>query len=261
MSSQRLLTETTPAGVVTVTLNRPEVHNAFDDALIAELTAAFERIKQAEGVRAVVLAAKGKSFSAGGDLGWMRRMADYSEEENARDALRLSEMLRTLDGLSVPTIAKVQGAAFGGGVGLTACCDIAAASEDALFCFSETRLGLIPAAISPFVIAAIGARAARRYFLTAERFTAVEARRIGLVHEVVAPEDLDGAVERITTEVLQSGPRAVRAAKELIKAVGGKPIDDATLEDTSSRLAAARAGEEARERIGAFLDKKKPGRR
>ncbi len=261
MSSQRLLTETTPAGVVTVTLNRPEVHNAFDDALIAELKAAFERLDETKGVRVVVLAAEGKSFSAGGDLEWMRRMADHSEEENARDALRLSEMLGALDGLSVPTIAKVQGAAFGGGVGLTACCDIAVASDDAVFCFSEARLGLIPAAISPFVVAAIGARAARRYFLTAERFTAAQARRIGLVHEVVPAADLDGAVERITAEVLQSGPRAVRAAKDLIKAVSGKPIDDAILQDTSLRLAAARAGEEARERIGAFLDKKKPGRR
>ena len=258
MSSQRLLTETAPSGVVTLTLNRPEVHNAFDDELIAELTAEFRRLEGADGIRAVVLAANGKSFSAGGDLGWMRRMADYSQEENFKDAFRLSEMLRSLDRLSAPTIAKVQGAAFGGGVGLAACCDIAIASEDAFFCFSEARLGLIPAAISPFVMAAIGARPARRYFLTAERFTAVEAHRLGLVHVVVSPEDLDEAVERITGELLQSGPAASRAAKDLIGAVSGRPIDRATLEDTASRLAAARAGDEARERIEAFLEKRKP---
>ena len=261
MSSQRLLTETAPDGVVTLTLNRPEVHNAFDDELIAELTAEFQRLDETDGVRAVVLGASGKSFSAGGDLAWMRRMADYSEEENFQDAPRLSEMLQALDRLRAPTIAKVQGAAFGGGVGLTACCDIAVASDDAFFCFSEARLGLVPAAISPFVIAAIGARPARRYFLTAERFTAAEARRIGLVHEVVPPEDLDGAVQGIIAELLQSGPRAVRAAKDLIRAVNGKPIDDSTLEDTASRLATARAGDEARERIEAFLEKRKPPRR
>ncbi len=258
MSSEPLLTEASPNGVVTLTLNRPEVHNAFDDALIARLTGELQRLDEADGVRAVVLAANGKSFSAGGDLQWMRRMADYSEEENFQDALRLSEMLRALDRLRAPTIAKVQGAAFGGGVGLTACCDIAVASEDAFFCFSETRLGLIPAAISPFVVRAMGARAARRYFVTAERFTAAEARRLGLVHEVTSPEDLGAAVERIVQELLQSGPAAVRAAKDLIAAVSDKPIDEATLADTASRLAAARAGDEARERIAAFFENRKP---
>ncbi len=258
MSSQRLLTETAPTGVVTLTLNRPEVHNAFDDELIGALAEEFQRLDEADGVRAVVLAANGKSFSAGGDLGWMRRMADYSEEENFQDALRLSEMLHALDRLSAPTVAKVQGAAFGGGVGLADCCDIAIASEDAFFCFSEARLGLIPAAISPFVIAAIGARPSRRYFLTAERFTAAEAQRLGLVHEVVPAEDLDAAVERFTGELLQSGPVAARAAKDLVRAVSGKPIDRAILEDTASRLAAARDGDEARERIEAFLEKRKP---
>lgn len=258
MSSQRLLTKTAPEGVVTVTLNRPEVHNAFDDELIAELTAELQRLDETDGVRAVVLAANGKSFSSGGDLQWMRRMANYSNEENFQDALRLSEMLRALDGLRAPTIAKIQGAAFGGGVGLTACCDIAVASEDAVFCFSEARLGLIPATISPFVIAAIGARAARRYFLTTERFSAAEAHRIGLVHEVVPGKELDGAVEGVISHLMQSGPKAVRAAKDLIRSVNGKPIGGQTLEDTASRLADARAGEEARERIEAFLEKRRP---
>ncbi len=244
-------------GVARLTLNRPEVHNAFDDALIAELTAALEALGGDAKVRAVVLAAEGKSFSAGADLGWMKRMAGYGEAENLADARALARLMETLDRLPKPTVARVQGAAFGGGVGLVACCDIAVASEAARFMLSEVKLGLIPAVISPYVVKAIGQRAARRYFLTAERFDAGEALQFGLLHRVVPAEALDAAVEDVLAALLQSGPAAVAAAKDLVFAVD-RPLEAAVIEDTARRIAAIRVGAEGREGIHAFLDKRKP---
>ncbi|RCX32343.1 enoyl-CoA hydratase/isomerase family protein [Thioalbus denitrificans] len=245
-------------GVASVTLNRPAVHNAFDDALIARLTEALREVGEDPGVRVVVLRGAGKSFSAGADLNWMQRMAGYSRTQNLADAMGLAQLLHTLDTLPRPTIAAVHGAAFGGGVGLVAACDIAVAAETAAFSLSEVRLGLIPAVISPYVVAAIGARQARRYFLTAERFDAGEARRLGLVHEVTTPEALEARVTAIATELLRGGPGAIGAAKNLVAAVAGRPVDTALMADTARRIADIRAGEEAREGVGAFLEKRKP---
>ena len=244
------------SGVATVTLQRPEVHNAFDDGLIAELTATLAGLDADADVRVVVLAATGRSFSAGADLQWMKRMAQYAEAENLRDARSLAGLMRTLDRLTKPTIARVQGAAFGGGVGLVACCDLAIAARDAVFCLSEVRLGLIPAVISPYVVQAIGARAARRYFLTAERFDATEAQRLGLVNDVVDADDLDAAIARVVKRLLAGGPAAIAAAKALIAVVDNRPIDDAVIDDTAHRIARQRAGAEGREGIAAFLDKR-----
>ncbi|HEX4986933.1 MAG TPA: enoyl-CoA hydratase/isomerase family protein [Burkholderiales bacterium] len=246
-------------GIATLRMNRPDVHNAFDDALIAGLTGELRRLDALPGVRAVVLAANGKSFSAGADLNWMRRMAKYSREENLRDAAALAALMRALDGMGKPTIARVQGAAYGGGVGLVACCDIAIASTEAAFSLSEVRLGLIPSVISPYVIAAMGERQARRYFLTAERFDAAEARRIGLVHEVVEPSALDDAVATMAGHLLKGGPRAIAAAKKLVADVGRRPMDDALAAETARRIAAIRVEPEGQEGLAAFLDKRKPG--
>jgi len=243
-------------GVATLTLNRPEVHNAFDDHLIAELTHKLRGLDHNASVRAVVLAAEGKSFSAGADLNWMKRVAHYSEAENIRDAVALASLMRALNGLTKPTIGRVQGAAFGGGVGLVACCDIALADSAAVFSLSEVRLGLIPAVISPYVIGAIGERNARRYFLTAERFDAQEALRIGLVHGVASDGGLDAAVSRVLDELLKGGPKAIAAAKDLIAHVAGHPIDQVLAEETASRIAQIRVSPEGQEGIAAFLDKR-----
>lgn len=249
---------TTRGAVARVTMNRPEVHNAFDDRLIEELTATFERLAADKAVRAVLLGANGRSFSAGADLNWMKRTAGYSEAQNLEDARRLARMLRILDGMPQPTVALVQGAAYGGGVGLVACCDIAIAVPEAAFSLSEVRLGLLPAAISPYVVAAIGARQARRYFLTAERFDAAEARRIGLVHEVAPREELEVAGERLLAALAGGGPLAQAASKRLIARVSSGPLDDAMAEDTARRIAELRAGEEGREGVAAFLEKRPP---
>jgi methylglutaconyl-CoA hydratase len=243
-------------GVATLTLNRPDVHNAFDDHLIAELTHKLRGLDHNASVRAVVLTGEGKSFSAGADLNWMKRIARYSEAENIRDAVALASLMRTLNGLSKPTVGRVQGAAFGGGVGLVACCDMALADSAAVFALSEVRLGLIPAVISPYVIGAIGERNARRYFLTAERFDAQEALRIGLVHGVANDGELDAAVSRVLDELLKGGPKAIAAAKELIAHVAGHPIDQVLAEETASRIAQIRVSPEGREGIAAFLDKR-----
>jgi methylglutaconyl-CoA hydratase len=245
-------------GVATVRMNRPDVHNAFDDTLIAGLTAELRRLDGLAEARIIVLAANGKSFSAGADLGWMRRMATYSREDNLRDAMALATLMRTLDGMKKPTIARVQGAAFGGGVGLVACCDIAIASTQATFSLSEVRLGLIPSVISPYVIAAIGERAARRYFLTAERFEAAEAKRIGLVHEVVDGAALDETVAGMAAQLLKGGPQALAAAKKLIADVSRRPMDDALSAETARRIAAIRVEREGQEGLAAFLEKRKP---
>lgn len=246
-------------GIATLTLNRPERHNAFDDALIATLTASLRELEADPAVHVVVLAASGKSFSAGADLNWMQRMAAYTHDENYRDALALAELMATLDGLAKPTVARVQGAAYGGGVGLVACCDIVIAAETARFCLSEVRLGLIPGAISPYVVKAMGEQQARRYFVTAEVFDAREARRIGLVHEVVAADELDARLETLLTGLAQNGPIAMAASKELARFVGRGPVDRGMIEETARRIAAVRVSDEGRDGIAAFLEKRKPG--
>ena len=257
MSSDAIRLEIS-GGVARITMARPEKHNAFDDVLIADLTDAFERAGADDAVRVVILEAEGKSFSAGADLGWMERMADYSEEENLADARKLAHMVRVLNELPRPTIARVQGAAFGGGVGLVAACDIALASHAASFCLSEARLGLIPSVISPYVVEAIGARAARRYFQTAERFDAEQAQALGLVHEVVPRERLDSRLAELVGHLLDNGPAAMAASKELIRRVASGPVDDAMIEDTARRIADIRATAEGREGLRAFLEKRGP---
>lgn len=252
------LTEIDTRGVATVTMNRPELHNAFDDLMIKALNSEFLRLNADPQVRVVLLAASGKSFSAGADLNWMRRMADYSLEENLADSMALAGLMRTLYGLSKPTIALVQGAAYGGGVGLVACCDIALATDRATFCLSEVKLGLIPAVISPYVMEAIGSRAARRYFLTAERFDAIEAQHLGLVHELVAVEDLRARGESLAALLIQNGPLALSAVKRLVAALTRTPIDDAMIADTARRIADIRSSDEGKDGVGAFLQKRPP---
>jgi methylglutaconyl-CoA hydratase len=241
--------------VARLVLARPERHNAFDDDMIAELDGALQKTRNA---RALVISAEGSSFCAGGDLGWMRRTAGYSPEENEADALRLARMLQRLDRLPAPTIALVQGGAYGGGVGLVAACDVAIASKAASFALSEVRLGLVPATIAPYVVAAIGARAARRYFVTAERFDAAEALRLGLVHEVVPADELEAAGERIVEHILTAGPAAVARAKSVVREVAARLADEALVADTARWIAEVRAGEEAREGIAAFLERREP---
>ncbi|HUA52146.1 MAG TPA: enoyl-CoA hydratase/isomerase family protein [Candidatus Sulfotelmatobacter sp.] len=244
-------------GVATLTLNRPEIHNAFDDRLIAALAERYRALDADPAVRAVVLAANGASFSAGADLNWMRRMASYTEAENIADARALAELLRLIDRLSKPTIARVQGSAFAGGLGLIAVHDIVIAASVAAFAVTEVRIGLIPAVISPYLVRAIGPRAARRLFLTAERFDAAEARRIGLVHEVVAPEALDATVERHLAALRGNSTQAMAASKALVEAVD-RPIDDALIEHTVRGIAAQRASADGVEGLSAFLEKRKP---
>ena len=245
-------------GVVWLTLDRPEIHNAFDDRLIAELTARLARLGADDAVRVLVLTGAGRSFSAGADLNWMRRTASYCEAENLADARALAKLMQTLNELPKPTVARVNGAALGGGTGLVACCDIVVASEQATFGTTEVRLGLIPAVIGPYVLAAIGPRQARRLMLTGERISAAEALRLGLVHEVVAAEQLDLTVERIVGELLKGGPGAIVAAKRLIRDLSGRPIEPSLIDHTAQRIAALRATGEAREGVGAFLEKRAP---
>jgi methylglutaconyl-CoA hydratase len=247
------------AGIGIITLNRPDRHNAFDDVTIVELLQALAEMAADERVRVVVISSTGKSFCAGADLDWMKRAAGYGVDENQRDAKVLAEMLRKLAHLGKPTVARVQGPAYGGGVGLVAACDVAIATFDVQFALSEVKLGLIPATIAPHVIAAIGERAARRYMLTAERFSAAEAYRLGLVHEMVADEAaLDEAVGQIVEALLANGPAAQRACKELIRAVAGRPLSQELLDDTARRIADTRASDEGREGIAAFREKRKP---
>lgn len=241
-----------------LTLNKAERHNAFDDVLIAEVTAGLRELDADRRVRAVVLSSAGKSFCAGADLSWMRRVANYTLEENRLDAYKLAELMTTLNELSKPTIARVHGPAYGGGVGLIAACDIAVATYDALFALTEVKLGLIPAVISPYVIAAIGERYSRRYMLSAERFSATEAYRIGLLHEI-APgvEQLDEAIGKILDSLLKNGPKAQAESKLLIRAVSGLPIDNLVKEDTVQRITRIRSSEEGKEGLTAFLEKRK----
>ena len=244
--------------VAVVVLARPDVHNAFDETLIAELTRTLAALDADPGVRVVVLAGQGKSFCAGADLNWMQRMAGYGHAENLADAGALANMLATLDRMAKPTIARVHGAAYGGGVGLVACCDIAIAAQEATFSLSEAKLGLIPATVGPYVVAAIGARQARRYFLSAERFTAAEALRIGLVHDVVPGDAIDERLDTLIDALLVAGPRAQAESKALIRSVAARRIDDAVIADTVEWIAGVRASPEGREGVAAFLERRRP---
>ena len=245
--------------VATITLNRPEVRNAFNDTMIAELTQVFHRLAADHEIRAVVLAARGPAFCAGADLNWMKRMAGYSYEENSADAALLAAMLRTIYLCPHPMLAKVQGDCYAGGMGLVAACDIALVAEPAQFCLSEVRLGLIPATISPYVIKAMGENAARRYFLSAERFSAAEALRIGFAHQVVTADALDAAAAAIVKALVANSPNAVRQAKRLVREVAGVPLSDELIAATVEGIAQIRASDEGREGVRSFLEKRKPG--
>ncbi len=259
MTNTIILTEIDDRGVATVTLNRPDVHNAFNEHVITKLDETFKSLGKNEKVRVIIITGAGKSFSAGADLNWMKAAAEFSEAENIADANGLSGMLSTLNFCPKPTIALVNGAAFGGGVGLVSCCDIAVAVENAKFSLSEVKLGLTPATISPYVIAAIGERAARRYFLTAERFDGLDAKRIGLVHETAATlEAAEIIVADLTEAMLANAPIAQTEAKNLIYAVAGREITDDLRADTARRIAERRASAEAKEGLSAFLEKRRP---
>ena len=246
--------------VAILQMQRPEVHNAFDARLIAEMTDALLQLDRDASVRAVVLTGAGSTFSAGADLNWMQGMARAGELENRRDSLRLAKLMHTLAFLSKPTIAKVNGSAYGGGVGLVACCDIAIGAEGAKFSLSEVKLGLVPAVISPYVIAAIGARQAQRYFLSAEVFAAEEAKRIGLLHDAVPGAELDAAVDRVLHWLLKGGPLAQREAKQLVHKLGGDtPAAQTDIDRDNARLIARlRVSPEGQEGLAAFLDKRPP---
>ncbi|MGB1262227.1 MAG: enoyl-CoA hydratase/isomerase family protein [Cognaticolwellia sp.] len=256
--SEQVLFDVNEQGVATVTLNNPDKHNAFDDSIIAALSHLFHGIAKCHDIKVMVLASTGKSFSAGADLGWMKRMASYSYDENLSDANALAHMLKNLNFLPQPTIAKVQGAAFGGAVGLASCCDIVLASEKASFCLSEVKLGLIPATISPYVVNAIGQKASRRYFQTAERFFADKAQQLGLVDEIYPLTELDAAVDAMVKTLLANGPSAVRQAKQLAFDVAYQDIDEALIETTSERIASIRVSAEGQEGLGAFFEKRQP---
>lgn len=259
MSDYRSIITEVDGGVGILTLNRAQRHNAFDEELIAEITAGLRELASTPQVRIVVLSSTGKSFCAGADLNWMKRAAAYTPEENLRDAIGLAELLSTLNELPKPTIARVQGPAYGGGVGLIAACDIAIGTYDALFALSEVKLGIVPAVISPYVLAAIGERYCRRYMLTAERFSAAEAYRIGLLHELVPGEEqLDDAIAELVDTLLANGPQAQAECKALIRVVAGQPIDAETIEETAQRITRVRASEEGREGLAAFLEKRPP---
>ena len=246
------------AGVATLTLSQPEIRNAFSDVVIAEITAAFAEVGQRDDVRAVVLAAEGPAFCAGANLNWMRAMADYTREENLADASKLAAMLRTIAECPKPTIARVQGDVYAGGMGLVAACDMAVSVDTAWYCLSEVKIGLAPATISPYVIRAMGARAAQRYFLTAERFTAAEAHRIGFVHEVVTADALDAKVDELLKALTSASPAAVVACKTLVADVVGRDIDEGLIAYTVEAIADIRASTEGREGVQAFLNKRKP---
>ncbi|MFZ2738825.1 MAG: enoyl-CoA hydratase/isomerase family protein [Burkholderiaceae bacterium] len=244
--------------VAEVWLNRPEVRNAFNESVIAGLTQAFTVLSDDPQVRVIVLAAQGKAFCAGADLNWMRRMADYSEQENLADAATMAEMLRVIHRCSKPTIARIQGDVFAGGMGLVAACDMAVSVDSASFCLSEVKLGLIPATISPYLIQAMGARAAQRYFLTAERFSAEQALRLGLLHEVVTLDALDAKVAELMAALLAASPNAVRSAKQLVHEVAGRGITPELIASTVAHIAQSRASQDGREGVQSFLQKRQP---
>ena len=240
-------------------LNRPEVRNAFNDGVIAELTTAFEKLGSDPQLRAVVLGGRGKVFCAGADLSWMRAMAGYSWDQNQADAAGLAQMLWTIYRCPVPVVGRIQGDCYAGGVGLAAVCDVLVAAEGVHFCLSEARLGLLPATIAPYVVKALGEQASRRYFTTAERFSAQQAHALGFVHEVVAADALDVRVAEIVAALVANGPAAVRACKQLVQDVAGRPIDTGLRDDTARRIADIRSSPEGRDGVQAFLDKREPG--
>jgi len=256
MTNNKIKIQHHKQGIAQLTLNQPEIHNAFDDQLISDITRALLQLDNDPSVRVLILDAKGKSFSAGADLNWMRRMADYTREENYRDSVELANLMSTLHNMKCPTIAAVQGAAFGGGVGLVACCDIAIASDNVNFCLSEVKLGLIPAAISPYVVKAIGERAAKRYFVTAERFNARRAEQLGLISEIVATVDVQTKAMSIAQQITDNGPEAVISAKQIINDVVNQNIDETLRTMTASRIADIRASVQGKEGVSAFLDKR-----
>lgn len=245
--------------VARVWLNRPEVRNAFNDGVIAELAQAFAGFAADDSLRAIVLGGRGKAFCAGADLAWMKQMAGYDWEQNRADAQQLADMLWAIHTCPLPVVARIHGDCYAGGVGLAAVCDIRVAADGVTFCLSEARLGLIPATIGPYVMRAIGETASRRYFTTAERFSAAEAHRIGLVHEAVAAEALDATVDAIVAALAANGPHAVRACKRLVHDLAGLPITDALRADTARRIADIRASDEGKEGVRSFLEKRAPG--
>lgn len=246
------------AHLATVWMNRPDVRNAFDERSIEEMTHAFRTLDREREIRVIVLAARGPAFSAGADLNWMKRVAGYDEEQNRNDAQALATMLQVIWHSTKPTIARVHGDCYAGGNGLISACDIAIAAEGVEFCLSEVRLGLMPATIGPYVIRAMGERAAHRYFLTAERFSAAEAHRIGYVHETVPAEELDAAVARMAHHLLSGSPHAIDETKRLIREIGNETITDHLIADTARRIGEIRVSPEGREGVAAFLDKRKP---
>lgn len=259
MKQEMLTVETDERGVATVTLNRPDKHNAFNEAMIADLSEAFERLARNPFVRVVVLTGAGKSFSAGADLNWMQEMANYSMDANRNDATRLADMLHALDTLPQPTVARVNGAAMGGAVGLIAACDIAVAADDARFGVTEVRLGLIPSVISPYVLRAMGLRQARRYALTGERFDAADAQRIGLVHEVTKPKALDDTIGKVVEVLLAGAPGAQAEVKALFSDIWELDRTGTVVRaDTAQRIATRRVSEEARKGMAAFFEKRRP---
>ena len=255
---QSIITEVDDS-VGILTLNKAERHNAFDEQLVDEITGGLLELEADPRVRVVVLSSTGKSFCAGADLNWLRRSATWTAQENLRDARQLARLLSTLNEFSKPTVARVQGPAYGVGIGLIAACDIAVATYDALFALTEVKLGLVPAVVCPYVMAAIGERYARRYMLSAERFSAAEAYRIGLVHEIVPGEEqLDEAIGEIVDNLLKNGPQAQAECKALIRVIAGQPIDESTSEETAQRMTRVRSSEEGQEGLAAFLEKRKP---
>ena len=258
MSATRTLDITRQGAVARVYLNRPDVRNAFNESVIAELTAAFRELGADASLRAIVLGGHGKVFCAGADLNWMRAMADYSWEQNRADAQALADMLWTVYSCPLPVVGRLQGDCYAGGMGLAAACDVLVAADGLHFCLSEARLGLLPATIGPYVQRALGEQASRRYFVTAERFSAAEAQRLGFVHELCAPDRLDACVDAVVQALVDNGPAAVKACKRLVQDVAGQPITAALREDTARRIADIRASAEGREGVQAFLQKRSP---
>ncbi|SIT46394.1 Methylglutaconyl-CoA hydratase [Paraburkholderia piptadeniae] len=244
--------------IATVTLDRPDVRNAFNEAMIAEITSVFRAMNERDDVRAVVLAANGKAFCAGADLNWMKKMAAYSDDENRADAMRLADMLASIYRCNKPVIARVNGDAYAGGMGLISACDIVVAVDTAKFCLSEARLGLIPATIAPYVIRALGEQASRRYFTSAEQFDCATAYRLGLVSECVSADKLDETLQQIAATLCANGPHAVKACKQLVQDIAGQELNAALIEDTAARIAQIRASAEGREGVASFLEKRSP---
>jgi len=249
---------TRDGAVARVYLNRPDVRNAFNDAVIAELTGAFRELGADPSLRTIVLGGHGKAFCAGGDLNWMRAMADYSWQQNRADAQGLADMLWTLYTCPLPVVGRVHGDCYAGGVGLAAVCDVLVAAEGMHFCLSEARLGLLPATIGPYVVRALGEQASRRYFVTAERFSAAEAHRLGFVHELAAPGAIDDKVNAVVQVLVANGPAAVKASKKLVQDLAGQPLTPEQRADTARRIADIRASDEGRAGVQAFLNKRSP---